>query len=430
MCPVVGYAVRIARRVPMEPVYWRPRAMEQTRRFIAHLDMDAFYASVELLRHPELRGQPLVIGGRRRSVETEGAGAGLPTLREYRGRGVITTATYEARAFGVSSGMALMKAAKLAPHALLLPADFDEYRRFSRLFKEAVRSIAPHVEDRGIDEIYIDLTELVLSDGPSEAPDAWARAKEIAARIQRTVLSATGLTCSIGVTPNKLLSKIASELDKPGGLCIVTEADIPARVWPLSARKLNGIGPKASARLAALDIHTIEQLARADPNLLVERFGESYGGWMHEAAHGRDERPVVTFSEPKSVSRETTFEQDLHPLRDRAQLSEIFTDLCVRVAGDLERKGCVGRTIGLKIRYDNFKTLTRDCTLETPTHDAAVIRRAAGECLKRVPLDRRLRLLGVRVGGLSRTEAATPEQAPDAGAPVLLDAPSTAANPI
>jgi DNA polymerase IV len=384
--------------------------MEQATRFIAHLDMDAFYASVELLRHPELRGKPLVIGGRRRSAESDAAGA-LPTLRDYKGRGVITTATYEARAFGVSSGMALMKAARLAPHALLLPADFDEYRRLSRLFKDAVRSIAPHIEDRGIDEIYIDVTELVLANEAPGAPDAWDRAKEIAAVIQHTVLCATGLSCSIGVTPNKLLSKIASELDKPGGISIVTDGDIAARVWPLPARKLNGIGPKASARLAAMGIHTIEDLAHADPQRLVQCFGESYGAWMHRAAHGRDERPVVTYSEPKSVSRETTFELDLHPVRDRDQLSEIFTDLCVRVAGDLERKGCVGRTIGLKIRYDNFKTLTRDCTLETPTRDAAVIRRAAGACLKRVPLDRRLRLLGVRVGGLSKPSAA------DAGEP-------------
>ncbi len=377
--------------------------MEPTRRFIAHLDMDAFYASVELLRYPHLRGKPVVIGGRR-SVAPALPGATFPSLRDYKGRGVITTATYEARAFGVSSGMGLMKAAKRAPDALLLPADFDEYRRYSRLFKEAVRSIAPHIEDRGIDEIYIDLTDLVLPEG-IDVPDPWARATEIADSIKRAVFSATGLSCSIGVTPNKLLSKIASELDKPGGLSLITEADIPARVWPLPARKLNGIGPKAAARLAALDIHTIEELARADPGLLVERFGESYGSWMHRAAHGRDDRPVVTYSEPKSVSRETTFEHDLHPVRDRAQLSEIFTDLCVRVAGDLERKGCVGRTIGLKIRYDNFKTLTRDCTLDSPTRDAMAIRRAAGECLKRVPLDRRLRLLGVRVGGLSKPAA-------------------------
>ena len=190
----------------------------------------------------------------------------------------------------------------------------------------------------------------------------------------------------------------------------------PARIWPLPARKINGIGPKASARLETLGIRTIGELAQADPALLIEHFGKSYGAWMHEAAHGRDERAVVTYSEPKSISRETTFEDDLHPVRDREQLSRIFTDLCVRVADDLERKGYVGKTIGLKLRYDNFKTVTRDRTIDAPTRDAGAIRRAAGECLKRVPLDRRIRLLGVRVGALSRAGA----QAPVAPVPGLF----------
>jgi DNA polymerase-4 len=370
-------------------------------RFIAHLDMDAFYASVELLRYPDLRGKPLVIGGRRRVVDEAPPAGIVPTLRDYTGRGVITTATYEARVFGLHSGMGLMKAAKLAPDTLLLPADFDEYRRYSRLFKEAVRAIAPCVEDRGIDEIYIDLTDLVDGD----AADAGARAHEVAASIRSAVRAATGLSCSIGVTPNKLLSKIASELDKPGGLTVLAEADIPARIWPLAARKLNGIGPKASARLEALGIRSIGELARTQPEFLIENFGKSYGAWMHDAANGRDDRPVVTYSEPKSISRETTFEDDLHPLRDRERLTAIFTDLCIRVAADLERKGYLGKTIGLKIRYDNFKTMTRDCTIPAPTRDAAEIRRAAGECLKRVPLERRIRLLGVRIGSLVKADA-------------------------
>jgi DNA polymerase-4 len=306
--------------------------------------------------------------------------------------------------------MGLMNAAKLAPEALLLPADFDEYRRYSRLFKEAVRSVAPHIEDRGIDEIYIDLTDLVAASAEDGSPDPWARARVVATDIQRAVREATGLSCSIGITPNKLLSKIASELDKPGGLTVVTAADSPGRIWPLAARKVNGIGPKAAARLAALGINTIGELARAEPELLAREFGSGYGAWMHEAAHGRDERGVVTYREAKSVSRETTFEHDLHPVRDRERLSQIFTDLCVRVAGDLERKGYVGRTVGLKLRYDNFKTVTRDRTLESSTRDAAAIRRAAGECLKRVPLDRRIRLLGVRIGALSRAGAAEPAE--------------------
>jgi DNA polymerase-4 len=372
-------------------------------RFIAHVDMDAFYASVELLRRPELRGRPLVIGGRRRIPADASGNASFPALRDYKGRGVVTTATYEARAFGVHSGMALMKAAKLAPGALLLPADFDEYRHYSRMFKDAVRAVAPRIEDRGIDEVYADLTGLVSSYAPSDAPTPWARARELAARIGHAVRDATGLSCSIGIAPNKLLAKIASELDKPGGLTILREDDIRTRLWPLPVRKVHGIGPKAGARLESFGIRTIGELAQIPPMVLIEYFGEKHGAWMHAAANGRDDRPVVTWSEPKSISRETTFEDDLHAVRDREQLSRVFTELCVKLAGDLEKKGCAGRTIGLKLRYDNFTTVTRDRTLDAPTRDALVIRRAAGECLRRVPLERRIRLLGVRVGSMETT---------------------------
>ena len=364
--------------------------------------MDAFYASVELLRYPQLRGQPVVVGGRRRVAQDDPADVAFATLRAYTGRGVVTTSTYEARALGVFSAMGLMKAAKLAPDAVLLPADFDAYRHYSRLFKDTVRAMAPQVEDRGIDEIYIDITELVASSAAEGAPDPWARARAIATDIQRAVREATLLSCSIGITPNKLLSKIASELNKPAGVSVIRPDDIRSLVWPLAVRKINGIGPKANINLEQMGIRTIGELAEADPALLVEHFGQSYGAWMHAAAHGRDERPVVTYSEPKSISRETTFENDLHAVRDKAKLTKIFTDLCVRVAGDLERKGYLGKTIGLKIRYDNFKTVTRDLTIEAPTRDAKTIRCAAGECLKRVPLDRRIRLLGVRVGALSK----------------------------
>ncbi len=377
-----------------------------TARYIAHLDMDAFYASVELLRYPQLRGLPVVVGGRRRAAQDDPADTAFTTLRGYTGRGVVTTSTYEARALGVFSAMGLMKAAKLAPDAVLLPADFEAYRHYSRLFKDTVRAIAPQVEDRGIDEIYIDITDLVATSAEDGAPDPWVRARVIATDIQRAVREATRLSCSIGITPNKLLSKIASELNKPAGVSVIRPDDIRSLVWPLAVRKINGIGPKANIKLEQLGIRSIGDLAETDAALLVEHFGQSYGAWMHAAAHGRDERPVVTHSEPKSISRETTFENDLHAVRDKAKLTKIFTDLCVRVAGDLERKGYVGKTIGLKIRYDNFRTVTRDLTLDAPTRDAKTIRRAAGECLKRVPLDRRIRLLGVRVGALSKPDAA------------------------
>ena len=367
-------------------------------RRIAHLDMDAFYASVELLRYPELEGLPVVIGGRRRR-------ASLPSdeerdfarLRDYIGRGVATTATYAARALGVHSGMGLMKAAALAPEAILLPADFEEYGRYSRCFKAAVAEVAPHIEDRGIDEIYIDLTEV-----PGETV-------ALAQRIKDNVRCATGLSSSIGIASNKLLAKIASELQKPDGLTVLTRADLATRIWPLPARWINGVGPRASTKLEALGIRTIGQLAQAPVDVLIEHFGERYGRWLADIAHGHDERPVVTEREPKSLSRETTFERDLDPERDRDALSQTLLALCERVGGDLRRKGYAGKTIGVKLRYEDFQTVTRDTTLEHPTGDPQTIRRAARASLKRVALDRKLRLLGVRVGSLVRAGQEQPD---------------------
>ena len=370
-------------------------------RRIAHLDMDAFYASVELLRYPELRGHAVVIGGRssqQPGIKHDGSRT-FAQLRDYAGRGVVTTSTYEARALGVFSAMGMMKAAKLAPDAFLLPADFDAYRHYSRLFKQAVATIAPEIEDRGIDEIYMDLT--------SHEEDSFS----LAERIRQAVKDATGLTCSIGLAPNKLLAKIASELDKPDGVTILTMHDLETRIWPMSARKINGIGPKASEKLATLQIHTIGELAQREMHFLQAQFGRSYGEWLYQVARGLDDRPVVTQSEPKSISRETTFERDLHAKHDREKLSDIFTTLCTRVAADVQRKGYVGRTIGIKLRYADFKAVTRDLSLDLPIDDAASIRRAAGECLRRVALDKRIRLLGVKVSALSkRGESAAPSE--------------------
>jgi DNA polymerase IV len=392
----------------------------QLPRVIAHLDMDAFYASVELLRYPELSGQPVVIGGRSRfepTVITDPATGATRrqffTLRGYTGRGVVTTATYEARALGVGSAMGMMKAAAKAPDAVLLPADFDAYRKYSRLFKAAVRAIAPVIEDRGIDEIYIDLTAVVgarLSHeldepAPSEAEAFWC-ARDVAREMKAAVFEATGLNCSVGIAPNKLIAKIASKLDKPDGLTVVGTHDTPTRIWPLPVRRINGVGPKAATKLGKLGIESIGELAQVDPRVLRAQFGASYGAWLHAAAHGRDERPIVTESEPKSISRETTFERDLHAVRDRAELSRVFTWLAERVADDMQRKGYAGRTIGIKLRFEDFRTVTRDLTLDAPTADAKAIRRAAGLCLKRIDLARRIRLLGVRAGALEPLDPA------------------------
>ena len=374
---------------------------ERPERRIAHLDMDAFYASVELLRFPQLAGQPVVIGGRRRiagDAAGVGAAAQFERLDAYQGRGVVTTATYAARAFGVHSGQGLMQAARLCPQAVLLPADFEEYRRCSRLFKAAITALAPRIENRGIDEVYIDFDAV-----PGGAEHG---GRVLAALIQQEIRASTGLTCSIGVAPNKLLAKIASELDKPNGITILHAADLEDRIWPLPCRKINGVGPKASARLEQLGVRTIGELARCERGWLVEQFGRHSGAWLHEVAWGRDTRDLVTMSEPVSMSCETTFERDLHAVRDRPALSAVFTSLCERLAADLQKHGYVGRTVAIKLRYDNFQAVTRAQTLDFHTADARVIRRTAGLCLKRAPLERRLRLLGVRMGGLLTTAEA------------------------
>ncbi|MBK8666045.1 MAG: DNA polymerase IV [Burkholderiales bacterium] len=396
------------------------------RRRIAHLDMDAFYASVEWLRYPQLKGLPMVIGGGRRQEDdligrlnverperhwTADDLADIPVdffplLRDYVGRGVITTASYAARPFGVGSAMGLMKAARRCPQAILLPVDFDQYRKYSRAFKQVIREIAPVMEDRGIDEVYIDFTG--VPGGQREGGRVLARL------IQKSIFDATGLSCSIGVAPNKLLAKMASEFNKPNGISIVHETDIERLIWPLPCRKINGIGPKTGARLLSHGITTIGELAARDRDWLITNFGNSHGTWLHDAAHGRDARPVVTESEPVSVSRETTFDRDLHAVRDRAELGVIFTELAEAVAGDLQRKGYVGKTIGIKLRFDDFKIVTRDTTVGEHTSDARRIRQVAGQCLKRVDLSRRLRLLGVRVGSLARSADLQPSsEAPE-----------------
>jgi DNA polymerase IV len=375
-------------------------------RRIAHLDMDAFYASVELLRYPQLKGLPVVIGGGRRTADDallqahadlplhEIPVADFPRLQNYTGRGVITTATYAARQFGVGSAMGLMKAAKLCPQAILLPVDFAQYRHYSQRFKAIITDIAPVMENRGVDEVYIDFTH--VPGGQREGGRVLARL------IQKAIFDDTGLTCSVGVAPNKLLAKMASEFHKPNGIAIVHADDLEPLIWPLACRKINGIGPKADEKLKKHGIETIGQLAASDLQWLMDTFGPRTGAWLHAAAHGQDERPVETESEPVSMSRETTFERDLHAVKDKAELGALFTQLCEQVAADLQRKGYVGKTIGVKLRFNNFKVVTRDTKLDSPTADAARIRHAAGISLKRAPLDRPLRLLGVRVGALQK----------------------------
>ena len=268
-------------------------------RRIAHLDMDAFYASVELLRYPQLKGLPVVIGGGWRAQDetlrqtyaghalADMAVRDFPLLKDYTGRGVITTATYAARQFGVGSAMGLMKAAKLCPQAIILPVDFAEYRKYSRAFKDIILDIAPLMEDRGMDEVFIDFTE--VPGGQREGGRVLARL------IQKTIFDQTGLTCSVGVAPNKLLAKMASEFNKPNGISLVFEQDLSARIWPLPCRKINGIGPKADEKLKRLGVETIGQLAQQELQWLMDHFGQKTGDWMHDAAVGGVMHPVAGF---------------------------------------------------------------------------------------------------------------------------------------
>jgi len=344
--------------------------MNAARR-ILHLDMDAFFAAVELLRRPDLVGKPLVIGGR-----------GDPSRR-----GVVSTATYEARAFGVRSGMALRTARKLCPSAVFLPVDFAEYRRYSAKFKAVMRSVSPLMEDRGIDEAYLDVSAI---DRPSEV---------IAGEIKRGILDATGLTCSIGVAPNKLLAKMASELDKPDGLTVLAAGDLARRLWPLGVRRIPGVGPKTEARLAAIGVRTIGELAAQPIEALVERFGRAAGVFLYEAARGIDDDPIVTHWEPKQRSRETTFQEDTG---DWQTIARTIATLAREVTEELHEEGYRARSVGIKLRFADFETHTREKTLPEPTDAEIAIRKAAFECLARLKLDRRVRLLGVRVGDLSR----------------------------
>lgn len=373
-------------------------------RCIAHLDMDAFFASVSLLRYPQLRGLPVVIGGSRAGhaglqlAGTAGlADADLPVsafarLRDYVGRGVITTATYEARAFGVGSAMGLMAAAKRCPEAILLPADFERYRSFSRRFKACVLALTAQMEDRGIDEVYMDLSDhpLAIRDG----------GESLARTLQADIRRATGLSCSIGLAPNKLLAKLASDLDKPAGITRLDQDEFFRRLGGRPCRALHGIGPQTDVRLQAMGILTIRELAETPLSRLQELFGRRQGQWLHDASWGRDDRPLTVSRDPVSMSRETTFARDRHPRQDRAALTQTLESLCQRLADDLQRKGCCGRTVGIKIRYDNFQTVTREVSVSAGVASASDILLLARQALRRVPLTRSLRLLGVRVGAL------------------------------
>ena len=330
------------------------------------MDMDAFFAAVEEERHPELRGKPIVIGG-----------SGDPTQR-----GVVSTASYEARKYGIHSALPLRTAYKLCPEAVFLPVDYGEYSRISQIIKNALKKISPIMEDVGIDEAFLDISEM---DKPSE---------EIAQDIKKRIMEETGLTCSIGIASNKLLAKIASDMQKPDGLTIIRDQDIEKTIWPLPVRKLWGVGPKTEESLKRMGIDTIGALASMTIDKLIENFGESYGHYLYEASRGIDESPLVTHWEPKSISRETTFQTDTNHWQT---IAKTIAELAREVADDLREKTYKGRTVTLKVRFSDFKTYTRSKTLNEPTDSIDEIRRAAFDCLKRIELKMKVRLIGVRI---------------------------------
>jgi DNA polymerase IV len=340
---------------------------------ILHLDMDAFFAAVEEKKDPSLKGKPVVIGGK-----------GDPSKR-----GVVSTANYAARKYGIHSAMPLMTAHKLCPHAVFLPVDYEAYEAASRAFKSALLDITSIMEDVGIDEVFLDI---------SDKPDA---NDVICERIKAGVYEKTGLTCSIGIAPNKLLAKIASDMEKPNGLTILRSDDIKGKLWPMPIRKLYGIGPKTEEHLKAMNIATIGQLAALPVEILVQRFGPSYGHYLFEAARGIDESPLVTHWEPKSFSRERTFQEDV---KDWQTIAKTIAELTKEVVSDLTRKGYSARTITLKIRYGDFRTVTRGCSAPEAISKEEDIRRLAFSCLKRVDLaGQKVRLVGVRVSNLEKS---------------------------
>jgi len=340
--------------------------------------MDAFFAAVEEKRHPELVGKPLVIGG-------EG---------DPHKRGVVSTASYEARKFGIRSAMPLRTAYKLCPEAVFLPVDYEEYSRVSQEIKKILGEFSPTIEDVGIDEAFLDLSSV------NRPPE------EVAKEIKKSIYEKTGLTSSIGIGPNKLLAKIASDLEKPDGLTIITEDDVKHRIWPLPARKLWGVGPKTEARLKEMGVKTIGELAAWSLDQLIDEFGRSYGNYLYEASRGIDESSLVTDWEPKSISRETTFQEDVGHWQ---VIAKALADLTKEVVLAMREDGYRSRTVTVKVRFSDFTTYTRAKTLDEAAGSTETIRKTAFECLGRIELKKKVRLIGVRMGNLVKENQAEAE---------------------
>jgi DNA polymerase-4 len=335
-------------------------------RCIAHIDLDAFYATVELQRRPELRGLPVIVSG---------SGP----------RAVVTTASYEARAFGVGSAMPTAQARRLCPQAVLIPPDFAAYREVSARVMALVRATADAVEVAGLDEAYLDLTGLL-------APNAAMR------RLVAEIRAQTGMSASVGIGPNKLVAKVASDADKPAGFVVLTSEQARERFAGAPTGLVPGIGPKTASQLERMGIRTLGALAQVDEAALVARFGRRLGPWLRRRARFEDDAEVTPVREAVSESRETTFDSDVAV---PAELERVLRTLADELCAGLARHGRRGRTIGIKVRLDDWKTITRARTLPEPTNDTAVVSEIAVQLLREYAPPRPVRLVGVRVAGLA-----------------------------
>lgn len=339
--------------------------MNDRPRAVLHLDLDAFFAAVEILENPALAGKPVLIGGRPQQ------------------RGVVATASYAARAFGCRSAMPMAQALKLCPEAIVLPVRHALYRQYSRHVMALLHALTHLVEQVSIDEAFLELTEQIA---------AWQEAVEIARRLQQQVQEEIGLSASLGVASNKQVAKVASDFDKPGGLTVVRPGEEAIFLAELPARALWGVGPVTAQRLAGMGVHTVGELANLPEATLRAAFGR-HGPDLGRRARGIDESPIVVEHQRKSISQERTFDRDIAELRP---LKQQLWRMSQAVAGDLQRRQVAGGVVAIKLRYSDFTTLTRQMTLPVPSDNAIEIYRAGLTLLERAwETGRPVRLLGV-----------------------------------